>query len=112
MSTKSLSGFVVAMLATVVFAVGCQEPSDTGHDHDGHSHEHGEHGHVHGPNCDHSHGDKGGHDDHPAHGPNGGHLFDLDSDEFSCEWRQYQDNNVIRFSVSYTHLTLPTIYSV
>ena len=47
MSTKSLSGFVVAMLATIVFAVGCQEPSDTvehGHDHD-----HGEHGHVHGP---------------------------------------------------------------
>ena len=97
MSTKSLSGFVVAMLATVVFAVGCQEPSDTGHDHDGHSHDHGEHGHVHGPDCDHSHGDEHGHDDHPAHGPNGGHLFDLDSDEFSCEWRQYQDNNVIRF---------------
>lgn len=98
MSTKSLSGFVVAMLATIVFAVGCQEPSDTG-DHD-HDHGHGEHGHVHGPDCDHSHGDEHashGKADHPPHGPNHGHLFDLDSDEFSCEWCQYKDNSEIRF---------------
>lgn len=98
MSIKSLSGFIVAMLATIVFAVGCQEPSDAGgHDHDGHSHDHGEHGHVHGPDCDHSHDGEHAHDDHPAHGPNHGHLFDLDSDEFSCEWCQYKDNNEIRF---------------
>ena len=99
MSIKSLSGFIVAMLAMVVFAVGCQEPSDTaGHDHDGHSHDHGEHGHVHGPDCDHDHGHAShGEHDHPPHGPNHGHLFDLDSDEFTCEWCQYKDNNEIRF---------------
>ena len=98
MRTKSLSAFIVAMMVTIVLAVGCQKPSDVD-THDDHSHAHGEPGHVHGPDCDHSHGDEhASHDDdHPPHGPNHGHLFDLDSDEITCEWCQYKDNSVIRF---------------
>ena len=103
MSTKSMLTFVVAMMASVIFAVGCQEPvSDgDGHSHDGHSHSHGDHDHDHADcDCGHDHGNGSGDkadDDHPPHGPNHGHLFDLNSDEFTCEWCQYQDNNVIRF---------------
>ena len=111
MRTKSLTSFVVALLATTVFAVGCQEPSDTA---SGNGHEHGEHDHDHEgcEGCDHDHGEEGhdhdghdhdGHDhaahghDHPAHGPNHGHMFELDSDEVTGEWCQYKDNSVIRF---------------
>lgn len=99
MNIKSLSALVVALLATIVFAVGCQEPTSTDtkdHDHG----DHGEHGHVHGPDCDHSHDGDHGHahaDDHPAHGPNSGHIFDLDSKEVTGEWCKFKDNNVIRF---------------
>ncbi len=101
MSLKSISTFVVVMMATIVFAVGCQKPSDAGgHEHGDHGHDHGEGGHVHGPDCDHDHGEHG-HDhaehDHPAHGPNHGHIFDLDSDDVTCEWCKFKDNNVIRF---------------
>ena len=118
MRTKSLLSFVVAMLATVVFAVGCQEPlpdAAGGNDHDhaeceGCDHDHGEceghddHSHD-GHDHDHASHDHDGHDhashaeghDHPPHGPNHGHLFDFDTDEFTCEWCQYKDNNVIRF---------------
>ena len=102
MRTKSQISFVVAMLATIAFAVGCQEPTENagskGDD---------QGGHVHGPDCDHDHSHDGEHKhegdhdhadhDHPAHGPNHGHMVDFDSDEFSCEWCQYKDNNVIRF---------------
>ena len=105
MRTKSLLSFVVATLATIVFAVGCQEPTastaSNGHDHGEHAdgeddcgcgHDHSHDGHDHD---DHDHADHG--HDHPPHGPNHGHLFDLDSDEFTGEWSQYPDNNVIRF---------------
>jgi len=98
MRIKSFSTFVVAMLGIVIFTVGCQEPgtADAGHGHD-----HGEHGHDHS-DCEHGH-DHDGHDhashdhDHPPHGPNHGHMFEIDSDEFTGEWCQYQDNDVIRF---------------
>ncbi len=97
MSTKSLLTFVIAMMASVIFAVGCQEPvADSGSN----SHSHGDHDHDHDHadcDCGHDHGGDKDHDDHPPHGPNHGHLFDLDSDEFTGEWCQYQDNNVIRF---------------
>ena len=90
--------FVVAMLATIAFAVGCQEPAETAGSHDGH--DHGEHGHSHDGDHDHDHDDHShdhaGHD-HPPHGPNHGHMFDLDSEEYTCEWCQYPDNNEIRF---------------
>ena len=78
MRTKSLLSFIVAALAIVVFSVGCQKPTDSNHASD-----HGEHeGHVH---------------DHPPHGPNHGHIFEIDSEEFTGEWCKYPDNNEIRF---------------
>jgi len=90
MRTKSLLSFVVVVLATVVFAVGCQKPTESAggshdHDHGEHDHDHGDHGHSHAAH------------DHPPHGPNHGHIFELDSDEFTGEWCKYPDNNVIRF---------------
>ena len=113
MRIKSLLSFVVVMMATTIFAVGCQEPTETassdGHDHGDHSgcdHDHAGHDHGDHSECDHDghdHGDHDGHDhashddpDHPPHGPNHGHMFDFDSDEFTGEWCQYKDNNVIR----------------
>ena len=105
MTTKSLLPFIVAMLATIVFAVGCQEPTGDAGGEKGHAH--GEHGDDHDhANCDHDHGDHdhGDHDhdhasheghDHPPHGPNHGHIFNFDSDEFKGEWCQYKDNDVI-----------------
>ena len=89
MRTKSLFPFAVAMLATIAFAAGCQEPTDSagghGHDHgehdDGHGHDHDGHGHAH---------------DHPPHGPNSGHIFEFDSEEFTGEWCKYKDSDEIR----------------
>ncbi|MDB2685799.1 hypothetical protein N9Y42_01135 [Mariniblastus sp.] len=109
MRTKSLLSFLVAMLATIVIAGGCQEPvgdTDGGgaQSHDEHDHSSCDHDHDHS-SCDHDHSHDGDHDhaadgdhghDHPAHGPNHGHMFDFDSDEFTGEWCQYPDNNVIR----------------
>ena len=117
MRAKSLLSFMFAMLATIVFAVGCQEPTtDTatsdahaGHDHgDGEccDHDHGDDSHAGHDHAGHDHAghDHDGHDhgahgdpDHPPHGPNHGHIFKFDSDEFTGEWCQYKDNNVIRF---------------
>lgn len=82
MRINSLANLFVAALALVVFAsVGCEKP-DGGTDapatadkkDDGHDDDH----------------------DHPAHGPFGGHIFEIDSDEYQGEWKTYKDNNIIR----------------
>lgn len=81
--------FSLTMLALLtVTNTGCPKPEDSN------SQQHSDNadgGHTH----DHAHG-HGDHDDHPAHGPKGGHLFQLDSDDIQVEWKQRQDNNVVK----------------
>jgi len=87
MRINSITSLIIAALAIVIFAVGCEKPNEgtggkpAGDDHAGH---------------DHADGD--GHDehDHPPHGPFGGHIFDLDSEDYQAEWKKYKDNNIIR----------------
>lgn len=86
MRNNTLTSTLLAALAVVVFAsVGCDNPETAGDKpaKDDHSHE-GDLGHAH---------------DHPPHGPAGGHIFDLDSDDYQAEWKKYKDNSVIRMYI-------------
>lgn len=89
MRSNSLVSLFLTVIALVVFAsTGCDKPSGTenaaksspaDHDHEGDDHAHDHEGH-----------------DHPAHGPFGGHIFELDSEDFQGEWKKYKDNDVIK----------------
>lgn len=89
----------LGVAATVLFAIGCDKPTETAGGSSGttsvagdHDHDHSDHGHDHSDG-DHDHE---GHS-HAAHGPQGGHMFPLESKEFLGEWTQSQSNDVIKF---------------
>lgn len=80
-----LAALLVALLAVTLVSTGCNDAAgpddDKGAHHDDHGHDHDDHGHTH---------------KHPPHGPNGGHIFELNSAEYNCEWCKFKDNDVIK----------------
>ena len=91
MSQLKTNYFALLLMVTALgfFVTGCNDSEDPNPKDE---HGHGDHDHDHGH--DHGHGH-----DHPPHGPNGGHIFDLDSKDYSVEWCKFKDNDVIKMHI-------------
>ena len=64
------------------------------HEHGGHTHEHGEHSHEHG-----NHSVDSNKDAWHVHGVNGGHVFKFEPGEFTGEWLQSRNSDLIRLYI-------------